>query len=353
MYGIPYIDRFGRPTPGDGLVRGRSLRAFGLVGACIALVVVVFLSLAVGAKSIPLGTVLDALSTFDPTSNDELIVHSLRGPRTLLGLAVGIALGLAGAVMQAVTRNPLADPGILGIEAGAALAVVAGISLLGISSLSGYVWFAFAGAAIASVAVYAVGALGREGATPVKLALAGAAMTALLASFTYLVLLTDLQALDRYRFWIVGSLAGRDGSIVAAVWPFIAVGTAIALLSGRLLNTLALGEDVARSLGQRVGRARVLSAASVVVLCGAATAAAGPIAFVGLVIPHVARAITGPDYRWILPYSAVLGPVLLLGADVIGRVVVRPAELQVGIVTALVGAPFFIALVRRRKLAEL
>jgi iron complex transport system permease protein len=255
--------------------------------------------------------------------------------------------------MQAVTRNPLADPGILGIEAGAALAVVIGISVLGISSLSGYVWLAFVGAAIASIAVYAIGALGREGATPVKLALAGAALTALLGSLTYLVLLTDVHALDRYRFWVVGSLAGRDSAIVASVWPFIAVGAAIALVSGRLLNTLALGDDVARSLGQRVGRARVLSATSVVVLCGAATAAVGPIAFVGLTIPHAARAITGPDYRWILPYSAVLGPVLLLGADVLGRVVVRPAELQVGIVTALLGAPFFIALVRRRKLAEL
>jgi iron complex transport system permease protein len=296
--------------------------------------------------------VWDALWHSDGSS-DHLIVRSLRIPRTILGLGVGASLGLAGAVMQGVTRNPLADPGILGIESGAALAVVVGIHTFGISALSGYVWFSFVGAAVASVVVYTIGSAGRGGATPVKLALAGAALSAMLSSFTSAILLTDVETLDQFRFWVVGSLAGRDTSTITQAAPFVIVGTVLALASARSLNTLALGDDVARSLGQRVHLARAVSALSVVILCGAATAAAGPIGFVGLTVPHVARAICGPDYRWILPWSLVLAPTLLLGADVVGRLVARPGELQVGIVTAALGAPFFIALVRRRKLAEL
>ncbi len=214
-------------------------------------------------------------------------------------------------------------------------------------------WFAFVGAGIASIVVYVLGSLGRGGATPVKLALAGAALSALLSSLTSAVLLLDLQTLDQFRFWVVGSLAGRDSEVIAQVAPFLAVGTVLALLSARSLNTLSLGDDVARSLGQRVHLARGVAAVSIVILCGAATAAAGPIAFVGLTVPHIARAICGPDYRWILPWSLVLAPTLLLSADVVGRVIARPGEVQVGILTAFLGAPFFIALVRRRKLADL
>jgi iron complex transport system permease protein len=297
--------------------------------------------------------VFDALFHYNPALDDHIIVRSLRIPRTITGLLVGAALGLAGTVMQGVARNPLADPGILGVEAGAALFVVIAIHSFGVATLIGYVWFAFVGAAVASVLVYAVGSLGREGATPVKLALAGAAITAFLGSITTAILLFDVATLDQYRFWAVGSLAGRDGRIATQVAPFIAVGAVMALSSGRSLNSLALGDDVARSLGQRIGLARLFSAAAIVLLVGGATAAAGPIAFVGLTVPHVARAITGPDYRWVLPYSMVLAPILLLTADVTGRMVARPAEVQVGIITALIGAPFFIALVRRRKLAEL
>jgi iron complex transport system permease protein len=255
--------------------------------------------------------------------------------------------------MQGVSRNPLADPGILGIEAGASLAVVVAISSFGVGSLTGYVWFAFAGAALASIVVYTLGSMGRDGATPVKLALAGAALASMLASITSAILLLDVATLNEFRFWVVGSLAGRDGSIAAQVMPFLLAGAVLALGSARSLNTLALGDDMARSLGQRVRIARAVSALSVVVLSGAAVAAAGPIGFIGLTIPHVARAICGPDYRWILPWSMVLGPSLLLFADILGRVVARPGELQVGIVTAVIGAPFFIALVRRRKLAGL
>ncbi len=325
----------------------------GLLFAAGLLLLVVLLSIGVGAKPIPLDTVWEGLWSYDAADSDHLIVRSLRIPRTIVGVAVGMALGLAGAVMQGVTRNPLADPGILGIDAGAALAVVLGIYVFDVSTLNGYVWFGFAGAAVASIVVYGLGSMGRGGASPVKLALAGAAFSAMVASVTSAILLLDLQTLDQFRFWVVGSLAGRDADVVADVLPFIAVGIAIALCSARSLNALALGDDVARSLGQRVQVARALSILATVVLCGAATAAAGPIAFVGLTVPHVARAICGPDYRWILPWSMLLGPVLLLGSDVIGRVIARPGEIQVGIVTALVGAPFFIMLVRRRKLAEL
>lgn len=338
---------------GDGIRRSLPVRLVILVVCLSAVVVVTAASLAFGTKPIPLASVVQALVSPDPAVNDHLIVRTLRGPRTVLGLLVGMALGLSGGVMQGVTRNALADPGLLGVSAGASLAVVVAIHLFGVGSLAGYVWFAFAGAAVASVVVYGLGSLGRDGATPVKLALAGAAVTAFLLSLTTAILLVDLATLDQFRFWVVGSLAGRDGAVAGQVAPVVVLGAALALALGPSLNTLALGDDVARGLGQRVGRARLVSALVVVLLVGGATAAAGPISFVGLTVPHVARALAGPDYRWILPYSALLAPVLLLGTDVLGRLVARPGEVQVGIVTALVGGPFFIALVRRRKLAQL
>ncbi|WP_405069792.1 iron chelate uptake ABC transporter family permease subunit [Kribbella sp. NBC_01510] len=331
----------------------RATLVVGLIGCIALLVLVTLLSIAVGSKQIPLPTVIDALRHYNETDTDHVIVHSLRVPRTVIGLLVGAALGLSGALMQGVTRNPLADPGILGVNGGAALFVVGGIYWFGLSSLTAYVWLAFAGAAAASVVVYLLGSLGREGVTPVKLALAGAAMTAMLGSLTTAVLIGDVDTFDQFRFWSVGSLAGRGSDIAGQVAPFILIGIVLALVSGRLLNALSLGDEVAKSLGQRVGLARLFVAVVVVLLCGAATAAAGPIGFIGLTIPHVARLVTGPDYRWILPYSMLLAPILLLGADVLGRIVAQPGELQVGIVTAVIGAPFFIALVRRRKLADL
>jgi len=336
-----------------GAVRRGSWRLVWLLVVVGVLVCVVVASIAIGSRQIPVGTVLDALLDPSSTDDDHVVVRSLRVPRTIAGLLVGVALGLAGAVMQGVTRNPLADPGLLGVSAGASFAVVFGISVLGVGSALGYVWFAFAGAAVASVVVYTLGAIGRGGATPVKLALAGAAVSSFLLSMTTAMLLVDQGTLDEYRFWAVGSVAGRDEQLIAQLAPFIAVGVVMALAAGPVLNSLALGDDVARSLGSRVGLARAFAATSVVLLVGAATAMAGPIAFVGLTIPHVARAITGPDYRWVLAYSMALAPILLLGSDVIGRVVARPGELQVGIVTAVVGAPFFVMLVRRRRLAEL
>jgi iron complex transport system permease protein len=325
----------------------------GLLGLVAAVLAVAFFSMTQGARPITLDTVWAALTAYDPDSTDHRIIWDLRLPRTAIGLLVGAALGLSGAVLQGATRNPLADPSILGIHAGAALFVVMGVAVLGVTQLSLYVWLAFAGAAAAMLVVYSVASLGREGATPIKLALAGAAMTAALQSIVSAILLTSPRTLDQVRFWQVGSLAGRGMDIVVQVAPFLAVGIMLALLTGRLLDGLSMGEDVARSLGQNVGRSRAIAGLAAVILAGASTAAAGPIAFVGLTVPHVARAITGPNYRWILPYSMLLAPILLLGADVIGRVIAPPGEVQVGIVTAFLGAPFFIALVRWRKLASL
>lgn len=330
----------------------RVTRAAGLALAAALLVLVLLISVAVGAKDIPLGDVVHSL-LHDDGSEQAAIVRELRVPRTLVGLAVGIALGLAGALMQAITRNPLADPGLLGVDAGAAAAIVVAIALLDVSGTGAYVWFAFAGAAAASLAVYALGSRGRGGATPVRLALAGTAVLAALTAFVEGVTLLDPLAFDDYRFWSVGSLSGRGIDQLLPVAPFLVAGALIALALARPLNALALGDEAGRALGAHVGRTRTLTAVAIVLLCGGATAIAGPIAFVGLTIPHVARAIAGPDLRWVLPYSLLLGAILLLSADVVGRLVVRPGELQVGIVTALLGAPVFIALVRRRRIAQL
>ncbi len=348
----------GSPTPAPAVpprAATGSLRRHRLVVvlALLALLVLAALaSLAVGAKPIPLQSVWDAIWT--PTgTEDDIVVRSLRVPRTILGIGVGVALGLAGALMQGHTRNPLADPGLLGVEAGAAFLVVLGIYLLDVTNLFGYVWFAFAGAFAASVLVFLLGSLRRGGPTPVTLALAGVAVSALLAALTSAVVLSDIQTLDAYRFWAVGSLAGRGAEIAAQVAPFLVVGLLVAIVNARGLNLLALGEDIARGLGQHVTRTRWTGLVAITLLTGGAVAACGPIGFVGLVVPHVARYLTGPDHRWLLPASGLIGAVLLLTADVLGRVVARPGELQVGIMLALVGAPFFIALVRRTRLVQL
>ncbi|HEU5152775.1 MAG TPA: iron chelate uptake ABC transporter family permease subunit [Iamia sp.] len=345
------------PSARRGLLQGGWSRSLGLVVAIGVLVVAVACSLALGARPVPLDRVWDALTSARPTESgaarDWSVVRSLRVPRTILGLLVGGALGLTGTLLQGLTRNPLADPGILGVQAGASLAVVIGINTVSIDGALGYVWFGFAGAAVAGAIVYALGSLGRGGASPVKLALAGAAMSALMVALTQAVLLSNQATLNEYRFWAVGSLAGREDTVVRAVAPFIVVGMLFALTRGRSLNGLALGDDVARGLGMSLVWARLSTALAIIVLCGAAVAGAGPIIFVGLVIPHLARAICGPDYRWILVWSLVLAPILLLGADTVGRLIARPGEVQVGIMTAVIGTPVFIAIIRGRKLADL
>ncbi|MFE2598858.1 FecCD family ABC transporter permease [Streptomyces sp. NPDC059396] len=338
------------PAPAAAPRERRIPRAAGLLLSLGVLLLVCGASIAIGAKSVPLGDVWHGLVHDSGTGNDVIVVD-VRLPRTVLGLLVGTALGLAGAVMQALTRNPLAEPGLLGVNAGAAAAVVSAISFLNVTSITGYVWFAFLGAAVVSALVYVLG--GTRGATPVRLALAGTAATAALFGYVNAVQLLDSAALDRLRFWSVGSLASADMSTVGKVWPFVAIGVVLALLIARPLNAMAMGDDTARALGARPARTRVLAMVSVTLLCGSATAACGPIVFVGLMVPHLVRAVTGPDMRWILPYAAVLSPVLLLGADVVGRVIARPSELQVGIVTALLGGPVFVQLVRRKRMGRL
>lgn len=323
-----------------------------LVVIAALLVLAVGASLAFGSNPIPLGRVWN-LFLHPDASQQSAVLHQLRVPRTVLGLVVGAALGLAGALMQSLTRNPLADPGILGVNAGAGFAVVTAVALLGVTGIMAYLWFAFASAAIAAVGVYLLGGSGRETATPVRLALAGVAVSAALSALTQTTILANQHAFNEFRFWVAGSLEGRGWEVIAVTTPFVVIGALLALLLGPSLNALALGEESGRALGVRVARTRVLTMIAITLLCGAATAAAGPIAFVGLAVPFIARAVTGADQRWVVLISLVLGPVWLLFADVIARTIVAPAEVQVGIVAALSGAPFFIALVRRRKVAAL
>ncbi|WP_407641789.1 FecCD family ABC transporter permease [Amycolatopsis panacis] len=332
--------------------RGRTARGAGLIVAFAALVLIMLVSVWIGSKSIPFGSIWSVL-WHDDGSADAVIIHDQRIPRTLLGALVGAALGLAGAVMQALTRNPLADPGLLGVNNGASAAVVSAIAFFGVSGVLGYVWFAFLGAAAASVVVYVLGTTGRAGASPDRLVMSGAALTAVLQAYLSAILLLDPNTFNQFRFWNVGSLSGRRADVLVQIAPFVAVGIVLALLLARPLNALALGEQTGRALGARPGRTRVLGAVAVTLLCGASTAAIGPITFIGLAVPQMVRILVGPDQRWVLPYSMVLSPVLLLGSDVVGRVLNPPEELQVGIVTAFLGAPVFLALCRRRKLARL
>ncbi|MCN9240420.1 iron ABC transporter permease [Streptomyces sp. RY43-2] len=321
-----------------------------LVAALLLLLLAVLLSLAVGSRAIAPSVVWDAL-LHGGNSADAQVVRSLRVPRTVIGVMVGAALAVAGTVLQGITRNPIAEPGILGISQGASMGVVCAIAFLGVHSLNGYVWYAFLGAGVAAVLIYAVASSGRGGASPVKLALAGAAMNAFLASLISAVLTTDARALDEFRFWDVGSISGRDAAIAGQVWPFLLAGLLLVLAMARGLDALALGDDIARGLGRNVALLRATGALGATVLTGAAVAAAGPITFIGLAVPHMARALVGPGHRWLLPVAALLGPVMLLLADVLGRVVVRPAEVPVAVMTALAGVPFLVVLVRRKTVA--
>ncbi|MFI8503403.1 FecCD family ABC transporter permease [Streptomyces sp. NPDC085524] len=325
-------------------------RSLVLTALVVTVAAMVCASLAIGTKAVPLSDVLAAISGSD--AGDAVVVRELRMPRTFLGVLVGLSLGAAGAVAQDITRNPLGDPGLIGISSGGSFAVAASIGMLGLTSSYQYIWFAFLGGALAGFIAYAVGGTGYGGATPAKLALAGAAVTVLLDAGTNTLVLLDVRTLDQYRFWAVGSLAGRDPQLGLQLLPFVAVGLALAIgLSGRL-NALALGDDLASSLGTPVRSTRALGALAVVLLTGAAVAAAGPVTFIGLVVPHVVRAFTGPDARWLVPCSALGGASLMLAADVVGRMVARPGELEAGVVTALLGAPFLALLVKRGKLKE-
>ncbi len=331
---------------------GLSLRAGGLLLGVVAACAVALLSLRFGSLNINSADAWNAIFAYDPDSFEQTVVRSLRVPRTIIALGVGSCLAVAGAAMQGITRNPLADPSIFGVSSGASFAIAISVYYLGLNSPEEYVWLAFAGALATSALVFAVGAAGRDGATPVKLALAGVVISALLGSWTSALLLVDRESLDALRFWLAGSVAGRDLSTFWTVAPFLLGGAVACLFLGHQLNALSLGDDTARALGVRTTRVRLITSLLVVLITGAAVSAAGPIAFVGLAIPHVVRSIVGPDYRWVLPYSFVFGAVFLTASDILGRIVMSPSEIQVGIVTAVFGGPFMVYLARQRSVAS-
>ncbi len=320
--------------------------------AAVLLALGALASLGIGSNPIPPARVWQLLWTPDG-SFDAVVVLEQRLPRTLVLIVVGAALGVAGALMQSLTRNPLADPGILGINAGASLAVVLAVALTGISGIGFYLWFAFGGAAVAAVGVYLLGMAGHASPSPVRLALAGVAISMTVASLVQMVILANANAFNEFRFWAAGSVEGRGYPVLLATGGFIAVGLVLACCLAPALNALALGEDAGRALGVRVGLIRGLAVAAVTVLAGAATAAAGPIMFIGLGVPYLARAVFGPDQRLVLPGTALAAPVLLLFADVVARLVVLPGEIPVGVVAAILGGPAFVLIVRRPRIEAL
>ncbi|ALG86168.1 FecCD family ABC transporter permease [Gordonia phthalatica] len=332
----------------------RRRRVCGLFALLVAVAAAAVASILVGSNMVSASLIWDGLwhpfitdgVPADPALNEAAIIaQTVRVPRTLLAVIVGAALGVAGALMQGHTRNPIADPGLLGVTQGAALAVVLAIFVGGITSPMQYVWFAFAGAAIASVVVFGLSSIGGATASPLTLILAGTGVAFFLSAMTSAVALSDERSLDALRFWNAGSVAGRGYDVIVAVVPFIALGLILAVANAPALNLLNLGDDIARGLGQNVDVARTVGIVAITLLAGAGTAACGSIAFLGLVVPHVARFITGPDHRWLIPYSAVAGALILLLADIVGRLVAWPGELESGIVVSLVGAPCFVALV--------
>jgi iron complex transport system permease protein len=333
-------------TPAARYPTGRT-RILGLLVAIVLLALTCVASLAIGTENVSVATVWHAVTDYRDIG-DQWIVYELRIPRTVLALLVGLALGLSGTLIQSVGRNPLADTEILGINSGAALFIVSAIAFGGMTGIWTYIWFGFAGALFAMALVYLVGMTGRATVTPVRVLLAGVAVGAVMDGVGFAVRLHSPRAFDNMRFWDAGALDGRPLGVAAAIAPFIAVGALLCIVVSRSLNVTALGDDLAKSMGGNVVRIQVLSLVAVTLLAGAATAGAGPIGFVGLMVPHAVRRFTGPDWRWILAYATVVAPILLMAADIVGRVVIRPAELPAGIVTAFLGAPVLIWLVRKR-----
>lgn len=338
----------GMPEGGAGGVAplrpsGASFRVLPLAIGVVGLLVVIAASVLVGSRMV------DPAGLLDPHASGHAILQA-RLPRTVLALLVGAALGVAGGCLQGLTRNPLADPGLLGVNAGASFAMVLAIGYVGVSSIHAYLWFAFVGAAVAALLVHGLASLGRGGATPGKLVLVGAAVTAGLSSWTSGVLLLQHHTMDVYRRWEVGTVGGRGWSVIAAGVPFLILGAVLALAGSRTLDTLALGDDLARGLGRRVAFDRLVIGVAIVLLAGTATALAGPVGFVGLLAPHLVRATGTAAYTRVLPLSALYGAVLVTIADVAGRVILPPTEVQVGIMTAVVGVPVFCWFLRRGRL---
>lgn len=331
----------------------RLRRMIGLIIVLILLSGVAFLSLMIGAKTISFGDVWEALF-YPDNSFDSTIIHESRIPRTIIALAVGPAFGLAGAVIQALTRNPLADPGILGVNAGAAFAVALAVGVFSIGSLSSYVWFALVGALIATIAIYFIsGGAGKKSPTPEQITLAGVAIAAALEGVTTALSLMDSRAFSGMLNWRVGSLARKGIEDLWPIVPILIVGMLIALAIAPALNAIAFGDDRASSLGVNVGMVRILGLISITLLAGGATAIAGPIGFLGLMVPHCVRWFVGPDQPWIFLYSLFIAPLILLLADIVGRVVMTSGEVQVGIIMGFIGAPILLILVRKRRVSRL
>ncbi|MDL4842144.1 FecCD family ABC transporter permease [Aquibacillus rhizosphaerae] len=329
------------------LLHTRSLKIIGVIIGVLLLLCTFFLSIVLGATEISLKMAFDSFVSYDSTSTEQVIIQTTRVPRAIIASIIGANLAIAGALMQALTRNPLASPSIFGINAGAICFVVLAISFFPISSLVQLMWIAFLGAGIAALSVYYLGTLGNKEPTPVKIVLAGAAITALFSSFTQGMLVLDEAGLQDVLFWLAGSVSGRSLEMLLPVLPYILVSFILALGLAYHVNILASGEDVAKGLGQRTGLVKILIAITVVLLAGSAVAVVGAIGFIGLIVPHIARFLVGVDYRWIIPYCALVGAILLLIADIIGRFPIKPEEIPIGVMTSLIGAPFFIYMVRK------
>lgn len=333
--------------------RRRRLRLWGLAAGLLCLCVCALASLVVGSRPVPFDTVLAALWAYDPHDDLHLVIRELRLPRMIVAVLAGAALGLAGAIMQAMTRNLLAEPGLLGINAGAAAAMVLGVTVFGLTHMAQSVWFAALGAGLAGVAVFALGRAHETGTDPVRLVLAGAGLSVMLGAVTGIVVLNaPPTTFDAIRHWAAGSVEGAGFEAVAVLTVAVGCGVAVTVTIAGSLNAMALGQDLGRALGADPRLTWMLACLAVMLLAGGATAAAGPIGFVGLVAPHLARATAGPDQRWMLPCSALFAAILLLGSDMLGRVIVRPSEIAAGIVATLAGGPFFIAAVRRFRVAR-
>lgn len=329
-----------------------AMKLAGLVICAILMFCCFVASVRFGFTTIKWSHLFAALINYDESSMEQVIVMTTRVPRALIAAAIGASLAMAGAIMQAVTRNPLASPSVMGINAGASVGIVAAITIFKITQMSVLVWVSFGGAALAAAAVYMLGSLGRDGLSPLKIIMAGSAMTALFVSITQGMLVHNENGLQDVMFWLAGSIAGRDLNVLLAVLPYLSIGWAAALLLSRQLNIIVMGDDAAKGLGQRTVWIKLAAGMIVVVLAGGAVSVAGPIGLIGIVVPHIARYIAGMDYRWLLPYSALLGAVLLLSADVIARFIILPEEVPVGIMTAALGAPFFIYIARKELLTR-
>jgi iron complex transport system permease protein len=328
------------------MLKTRGIKIVGLILGLFLLLIVMCASLVYGYADTSWKMVWYSFHGYDG-SNEHIIIQTVRLPRTLIAATVGASLAIAGALMQALTKNPLAEPYIFGVNAGAGFFVVLAVTLFSVSSLQVFTWIAFLGAALAAFLVYFISSFGREGLTPMKLTLAGAAIAALFSSLTQGFLVINELALDQVLFWLAGSVQGRKLEMLTGVFPYLLAGWIGALLVAGKINILMMGDDVAKGLGLKTGTIKMFMAIFIILLAGGSVAVSGPIGFVGLVIPHLARFLVGIDHRWILPYSAVLGGILLLLADICARYVVMPEEVPVGVMTAMIGTPFFIYIARR------